>query len=74
MLFEKTMKMPKINEKVAKKWKASKEQNSSLKAELAEVQKLEDENNRLADKLTAESQKYVLFDSNMKTLKQRILI
>ena len=58
-LFKKTMKMVKVNEKVAINWQVSEEQNTSLKAELAgvlaKVQKLEDENNRLADKLTAES-------------------
>ena len=55
-LFKKTMKMVKVNEKVAINWKVSEEKNSSLKAELAKalakVQKLEDENNRLVDKLT----------------------
>ena len=60
-LFTKTMKMLKMNEKMANKWKEFEEQNSSLKVELAEaltkVQKLEDENNKLADKLTTESQK-----------------
>ena len=56
-LFKNTMKMIKMIEKVAKKWKESEEQNSSLKAELVEaftkVQQMEDENNRTADKLTA---------------------
>ena len=72
-LFAKTMKMLKINEKVANKWKESEEKNSSLKAKLpealAKIQKLEDENNILADKLTAESQKCDKLDSDMKTLK-----
>ena len=49
------------------------EQNTSLKVELVDslvkVQKMEDENNRLADILTAESQKCDLLDSDMKTLK-----
>ena len=65
--------MVKVNEKVAINWKVSEEKNSSLKAELAEalakIQKLEDENNRLADKLTTESQKCYIIDSDMKTLK-----
>ena len=64
--------MVKVNEKVAINWKVSEEKNSSLKAELAEalakVQKLEDENDKLADKLTAESQKCDILDSDMKTL------
>ena len=72
-LFKKTMKMVKVNKKVAINWKVSEEKNSSLKVELAEapakVQTLEDENNRLADKLTTESQKCDLLDSDMKTLK-----
>ena len=57
-LFKKTMKMVKINGKLDINLKASEEQNSSLKAELAEalakVQQLEDENNRMANKLTVE--------------------
>ena len=36
---------------------------------LAKVQQLEDENNRMADKLTAESQKCDMLDFDMKTLK-----
>ena len=51
----------------------SEEQNFSLKAELGEalakVQTLEDENNKLADKLIAESQKCDLLDFDMKTMK-----
>ncbi|XXG89760.1 hypothetical protein AAC387_Pa12g1686 [Persea americana] len=72
-LFKKTMKMVKVNEKVAINWKVSEEKNSSLKAELAEalakVQKLEDENDKLADKLIVESQKCDILDFDMKTLK-----
>ncbi|XXG73420.1 hypothetical protein AAC387_Pa07g2340 [Persea americana] len=55
ILFVKTMKMLKINEKVATSWKESEEQNTFLKAELLEaltkVSHLESENNKLVDKL-----------------------
>ena len=36
ILFKKTMKMVKVNEKVAINWQVSEEQNASLKAELAD--------------------------------------
>lgn len=77
-LFERTMKMLKMNEKVANNWKESKEQDSSLKAELSEalakMHHLEDENNSMAGKLTAESQKCDILDHNMKTLKLKMPI
>ena len=65
--------MIKMNEKVAINWKASKEHNSSLKAELpealAKVQQLEDGNNRMADKPIVEPRKCDMLDSDKKTLK-----
>ena len=73
ILFAKSMKMLKMNEKVATGWKESEEHNTSLKGELSEaltkVSHLETENNKLADMLTAEAQKCGLLDHNMKTLK-----
>ena len=72
LLFAKSMKILKMNGKVATSWKESEEQNISLKVELSDaftkVSHLEAKNNKLADNLTAKAQKCDLLDHDLKAL------